>query len=104
MKEKIEVFVCKNCGYEDSSFIPMSNKNRVKCPNCKLTVDKNIVEMNFEPYMTIGEFNNLLKYINENHSCRALKGKMIKYISPTIDFRTGCIGKVVLDDKVFLIY
>lgn len=101
MKEKVEVFVCKNCGYEDSSFIPMIQKNKVECPICKLVVDKNIVEMNFEPYMSIEEFNDLLQYINKNHSFRALKGKMIKYISPTIDFRTGCIGKVVLDDKVF---
>lgn len=101
MKEKVKVFVCKNCGYEDSSFIPMNNKDKVWCPNCKLKVDKHTIEMNFEPDMTIEEFNNLLKYINENHSLRALKGKMIKYISPTIDFRTGCIGQVVLDDKIF---
>ena len=101
MKEKVEVFVCKNCGYEDSSFIPMNPENKVQCPSCKLMVDKNIVKMNFEPYMSIKEFNDLLQYINKNHSFMAVKGKMIKYISPTIDFRIGNIGRVVLDHKVF---
>lgn len=102
MEEKVEVFICKNCGYEDSSFIPMNPRNKVECPACKLVVDKNIVKMNFEPDMSIKEFNDLLQYINKNHSFMTLKGKMIKYISPTIDFRTGHIGKVVLDDKAFI--
>ena len=47
------------------------------------------------------EFNSLLKYINKNHSFKQLEGKMIKYVSPTIDLRTGSIGCIKLDDKIF---
>lgn len=101
MREKLEVFICENCGYEDSSFIPMRLKNRVECPRCKIIVSRNIVEINNEPDMSINEFNELLEYINKNHSFIGLKGKMIKYISPTIDLRTGHIGMVRLDDKTF---
>lgn len=110
MKEKVDVFVCSLCGYEDSSFIPSGailsgSKNCrdgcVICPHCGKEVLKEIVQKDFEPYMSIQEFNELLNYIHKNHSFKDLKGKMIKYISPTIDFRTGCIGKIVIDDVSF---
>ena len=40
---KDEVFVCKNCGYEDSSFIPIKKDKIIKCPNCKKEVERNII-------------------------------------------------------------
>ena len=50
MREKLEVFICENCGYEDSSFIPMSLESKIKCPGCKIAVNRNIVEINNEVY------------------------------------------------------
>lgn len=43
----------------------------------------------------------LVKFIHENHSFRDMKGKRIKYITHTLDFRTGEIYRVVLDDVEF---
>lgn len=39
--------------------------------------------------MTLKEFVELVKYINDNHSMRNMEGKCIKYITPTFDFRTN---------------
>lgn len=50
----------------------------------------------YKNLMSIGEFLELLKYIQENHSFVTLRGKRIKYISPTYDTRTGRIFHVHL--------
>lgn len=103
MSKTIEVFICTNCGYEDSSFMPIKYKNKQLgiCPSCNCNVTVNIESIEMPPHMTISEFNSLLKYINKNHSFKQLEGKMIKYVSPTIDLRTGFIGCIKLDDKIF---
>lgn len=109
--ENVEVFVCNNCDYEDSSFIPSGakpvnckkkvDKNHVECPKCHHIVEKNIITQKYEPYMSLEEFNKLYEYIMNNHSFSAVKGKMIKYITPTIDTRSNRIYQIKLDDKVF---
>ncbi|QUH22066.1 hypothetical protein [Alkaliphilus sp. B6464] len=99
---KIDVFICKECGYEDSSIIPMKKHLKTyTCPNCDKIVKLNIVKMEHGEDMTLKEYLELVKYINENHSFRQLKGKMIKYISHTLDFRTGHIHRVTLNHKEF---
>ncbi len=108
---EIEVFVCSNCGYEDSSFIPSGAKhisckkkckeNEIECPHCHEVVKKNIVMMPFEPAMTLKEYLELLDFIMKNHSFSSLKGKMIKSISNTFDTRTNEIYHIKLDDKAF---
>lgn len=101
--EKIDVFVCRNCGYEDGSIIPCFRKNDkiVKCPNCNKEVENNILEFDKGDCLTFKEYAELLKFINENHSFRTIKGKRIKYVSHTFDMRTMTIYRVTLDDKEF---
>lgn len=100
--EKIEVFICAKCGYEDSSFIPMKKDLSLsECPNCNKEVKVNIVEVEKGKNMSIAEYLELVKYIHEHHSFAKAKGKRIKYISNTLDFRTGNIYRIVLNDKEF---
>ena len=47
-------------------------------------------------YMSVNEFTDLLAYIQKNHSFCEMKGKLIKYISPTYDTRTGKIFHIKL--------
>ena len=44
MSKTIEVFICTNCGYEDSSFMPIKYKNKQLgiCPSCNCNVTVNI--------------------------------------------------------------
>lgn len=106
----VDVFVCEMCGYEDSSFIPSGavlkedvkrNDGNILCPSCKSVVKKNIIKKEPGKNMTLKEYLELVKFIEENHSFRNLQGKMIKYIGNTLDFRTGMIHRVKLDDKEF---
>lgn len=46
--------------------------------------------------MNINDFRELCIYIDENHSFRKMMGKRIKYVSPTVDMRTGEIFHVRL--------
>lgn len=109
----IKVFVCKECGYEDSSFIPEGAKDisckkecpkgYVECPICHKIVKKTIIEKEMGKGMTFSEFVELVSYINENHSFKDLKGKHIKYITPTYDTRTNVIHCIKLNDTIFSI-
>lgn len=110
MERKINVFVCSNCGYEDSAFIPdgmvskyskQCDEGFIQCPNCKKIVKKDIQKMDYEDGMSFEEYIELVNYIHKNHSLQSLKGKLIKYISSTYDFRTGKIYKISLDGKDF---
>lgn len=112
MNNKIEVFVCSHCGAEDSSFVPSGagymgikpkKEGNVICFNCKKEVFKDIVLMDEGKPMTLTEYSELLKYINENHSFKKGMGKMVKYISHTFDFRTLMISRVDIDGKIFSI-
>lgn len=47
-------------------------------------------------YMDVNDFVRLLDYIQNNHSFGEMKGKLIKYISPTYDTRTGKIHHINL--------
>ncbi|MFY0516282.1 hypothetical protein ACOMCU_00430 [Lysinibacillus sp. UGB7] len=47
-------------------------------------------------YMSVEEFTDLLAYIQKKHSFGEMKGKLIKYISPTYDTRTGKIFHINL--------
>ena len=42
-------------------------------------------------FLTIKDFFDLLKHIDENHSFREQKGKCIKYVIPYIDMRTNTV-------------
>lgn len=58
--------------------------------------------------MSIIEYVELLKYIDENHSFGRLKGKKIKYIEHIFDFRTNEIFCIKLrpicsDEVIFSI-
>ena len=44
--------------------------------------------------MSIEDFRDLCRYVDACHSFRDLKGKKVKYISPTMDMRTGMIFHV----------
>ncbi|MDM0987453.1 hypothetical protein QTI95_14040 [Clostridium perfringens] len=99
---KDEVFVCKNCGYEDSSYVPMMKNKIIKCPMCRKPVKRNIVLMEFGENLSLQDYAELLVYIDENHSFRKVKGKMIKYVRCTFDMRTHEIFAVSLDDKEFV--
>lgn len=110
MENKIDVFICNKCGYEDSSFIPNGaiymdsqpcEEGYVQCPKCKEIVKKEIKQIESGNDMTLKEYLELVKYISEKHSFRKVKGKMIKYISHTLDFRTGTIYQIILDGKKF---
>ena len=101
MENKVEVFVCKECGYEDSSIIPMMKEDEIKCPHCKREVKRNIVLMEYGDYMLLAEYIELLAYIEEEHSFKDLKGKMIKYVRHSFDMRTNTIYEVTLNDKKF---
>ena len=46
--------------------------------------------------MNLNDFRDLLNYIEKNHSFRRGKGKMIKYVSPTCDMRSGDIFHINL--------
>lgn len=100
---KIDVFICNECKHEDSSYIPFkySNVESVECPECHNIVANNIVKMIDEPFMTLREYFDLLNYIVNNHGFGTGTGKMIKYVSHTLDTRTGLIYKVKLDDEEF---
>lgn len=89
------------CGYEDSSFIPIIETSSVQCPHCKENVERNIIKKKYEDYMTMQEYLDLVKFIDENHSFKYGKGKMIKYINMTLDFRTTTIHGIKLNDKEF---
>lgn len=54
-------------------------------------------------YMSLEDFNELVKYISENHGFRSCKPnrKMIKYIQCSFDTRFGDVWSVVLDNVVF---
>ena len=47
-------------------------------------------------HMTLDEFNDLVTYIQKNHSFPEMEGKRIKYITPTFDTRTGRIFHINL--------
>lgn len=47
-------------------------------------------------YMTVEEFTDLLKYIQEHHSFKKFNGKCIKYIYPSYDTRIGKIFHINL--------
>lgn len=56
--------------------------------------------------ITLDEFRELLRHINEGHSFKKGKGKKIKYIEPIIDMRTGKIFAIKFrgwHDKEFAI-
>jgi hypothetical protein len=103
MFEDVDVFVCPNCKFEDSSYIPICRQDReyVKCTNCEETVKIVIVKMPYGPYMTMDQYLELLKYIDENHSFAKMDGKLIKYATSKFDFRTKDIYYVKLNDKEF---
>lgn len=46
--------------------------------------------------MNIEDFREILNYIEKNHSFRKSQGKMVKYVSPTLDMRIGKIFHVNL--------
>jgi NAD-dependent SIR2 family protein deacetylase len=97
----IDVFVCPNCKYEDASYIPILKNKFVVCPDCEKTVRKVIVKMPFGPYMTMEQYLDLLKYINEKEVFLKISGKSIKYASCTFDFKTQMIHCVKLNNKEF---
>lgn len=102
MGDEIEVFECKSCGYEDSSYLPMRKKLKtVECPKCKNEVEMYIKPGKIGKNMTLKDYAEILDYIDKNHSFRNISGKMIKYITMTLDFRTFEIHSIKLDDKVF---
>ena len=47
-------------------------------------------------YMDVKEFVELVEYIQKHHSFGKTKGKLVKYISPTYDTRTGKIFHINL--------
>lgn len=101
--ENIDVFVCEKCGYEDSSIIPFVRPDRTicECSKCGKEVAKNIVKMPIGKNMTLQEYLDLLQFIEENHSFRRMKGKRIKYIGHTYDFRTHEIFSIRIDNVTF---
>lgn len=108
MNEKINVFKCENCGYEDSSIIPSFYKEgeEVDCPICKADVKVNFFESEHGEYMTFREYAELVKFIFENHGWRDFckkNSKKIKYVDCSFDTRIGKIGYVKLDDSIFAI-
>lgn len=46
--------------------------------------------------MDIEDLREICNYIESSHSFRKVQGKMVKYISPTINMRTGEIFHVKL--------
>ncbi|EIF6155387.1 hypothetical protein LFJ62_003094 [Clostridium perfringens] len=63
---------------------------------------RNIVLMEFGENLSLQDYAELLVYIDENHSFRKVKGKMIKYVRCTFDMRTHEIFSVSLDNKEFV--
>lgn len=53
-------------------------------------------EEELKGYMTLEEFNELIAYIQTNHSFPKMEGKKVKYITPIFDTRTGRIFSINL--------
>ena len=53
--------------------------------------------------INLEEFNDLVKFISDNHGFRSHKrgGKMIKYVRCSFDTRFNDIFSIQLDDKIF---
>ena len=86
----MELFICPKCGGEDSSYAPMFKEGQIiKCIHCKEEVKVNLIEVEEGKDLSLKDYVELMQYINEHHSMRKWKGKRIKYITATIDFRTG---------------
>jgi hypothetical protein len=103
--EKIKVFKCENCGYEDGSEFYEPYKNvlpdgKISCPKCHKKVNYITFDYEIGKKMTMQEYVDLVEYINKHHNF-PYNGKMIKYANSSIDFRNGLIWKVSLNDVDF---
>ena len=104
MEEKIELWVCPECGYEDSGILPFvykDNTNNAHCFGCSYrgTFIKSMVL--FGKYMSLKDFLELTQYIYKNHGWATSLGKegskKVKYIRSSFDTRTASVFGVTLD-------
>lgn len=100
MSDKVKVFICNNCNYEDSSFIPdfaVEKNGLVFCSNCKKEVPKTIVEQEYGRTLSLIEFVGLLNYLKNNLELIHIDSKSLKKIKLTFDTRTNNFFSVILD-------
>lgn len=102
MSVLVDVFKCEKCGYEDSIYIPKKAKGKdcIECPKCKEKVKANIETEEIGKFMTLEEYNSLIKYIQDLNK-NSKDGEVVKVVTNTIDFRTMCVHSVNIDGKVF---
>ncbi|AMN31309.1 hypothetical protein BFS06_11455 [Clostridium perfringens] len=104
MDNKINVFVCENCNFEDSLIIPgvkLDKNEDFVCPKCGEVVKYNIVKMDKGCGLSLKDYNELLVYIKKNHDAVKGMGKRIKYVNPIIDMRTLEIYSIKIGNKNF---
>lgn len=107
MQETMNVFICAKCGGEDSSFIPCAEGRSVRCIHCKKEVEVKLIKVEQGKALSVKDYIELLQYISKNHAwnINCMKGKVIKYVDATFDFRTNTYFAIKfrgMEDKDFV--
>lgn len=106
--EKIELWVCPECGFEDSKILPFVYKddvNNASCFGCSYrgTFIKSMVSLG--KYMSLKDFVELTQYIHCYHSrTKSFEregSKRIKNIESSLDIETASVFKISLDNEEF---
>ena len=103
LHETHKVFICPECGYEDSKYVPAFNlSSPIPCPHCKKLVPNEKVDRIGGCPMSMVELRELYKEINLNHL--GTNGKCVKNIVPTINCKSGLIDSIEIEGIKHLLF